>query len=327
MIEKYKLIPSRKSAVLTQLVVNLSRMFWHTAALCSAMLFIGAAITGTAVSAERVIQDEHGSFHISGTPKRIVALEFSFVDALAAVDISPVGIADDKNPERLIPELKQKIQSWTSVGMRSQPSLEVIAALKPDLIIADVERHAAIYDDLSQIAPTLLLKSRSETYEENLKAAEKIGVAVNREKQMQARLAQHRQIMQQYRQKLSRFQSQTVQFAVISDKGMWLHSPVSYAGGVIRSLGLKSPMPNEQEKAYLPVGFEQLLMVNPDWLLLGAYTPHTVLDDWKDSSLYPLLHAVKQKHVVSVSPVLWSLNRGMIAAEKIAEQLDATLNR
>lgn len=57
--------------------------------------------------------------------------------------------------------------------MRSQPSLEAIAVLKPDLIIADAERHRAIYQDLQRIAPTLLLKSRGETYQENLESAQK----------------------------------------------------------------------------------------------------------------------------------------------------------
>ncbi len=80
------------------------------------------------------------------------------MDALAAVDVSPVGVADDNDATRVIPAVRAKIEPWQSVGMRSQPSLEAIAVLKPDLIIADAERHRAIYQDLQRIAPTLLLK-------------------------------------------------------------------------------------------------------------------------------------------------------------------------
>ncbi|MEI8597484.1 ABC transporter substrate-binding protein [Vibrio sp. M60_M31a] len=74
--------------------------------------------------------------------------------------MSPVGVADDKDPTRIIPQVRDLIEPWTSVGMRSQPNLEVIAQLKPDLIIADSYRHKISLHDLSQIAPTILLKSR-----------------------------------------------------------------------------------------------------------------------------------------------------------------------
>lgn len=280
-------------------------------------------LTTVVFAAERTVQDEQGTFTISGTPQRIVALEFSFVDALAAVGVSPVGVADDKNNERVIPSVRAAIKPWTSVGMRSQPSLEVIAELKPDLIIADAERHTAVYQDLSRIAPTLLLKSRGETYAENLESAALVGIAVNKEQQMQARIAKHKAVMAEYK---THFSSQdTIQFAVITEKGMWMHGPASYAGGVINQLGLNSPIPDQTEKAYLPTSFEQLLKVNPDWLLLGAYSEQTVVDEWQKNPLFKMLKVSQNSRSVEVAPELWSLNRGMLAAEGIAKNLEAIL--
>ncbi len=129
------------------------------------MLLSSALMSFSAFSQARSVQDEQGTFELEAIPQRIVVLEFSFVDALAAVDVSPVGVADDNDAIRVIPAVRAKIEPWQSVGMRSQPSLEAIAVLKPDLIIADAERHCAIYQDLQRIAPTLLLKSRGETYQ------------------------------------------------------------------------------------------------------------------------------------------------------------------
>ena len=113
----------------------------------------------TTLASPRTIQDEQGVFEIDTTPQRIVVLEFSFVDALAAVGVSPVGVADDNDASRVIPAVRKLIKPWKSVGMRAQPSLEAIAVLKPDLIIADAERHRTVLKDLQRIAPTLLLKS------------------------------------------------------------------------------------------------------------------------------------------------------------------------
>lgn len=276
--------------------------------------------------AERSVQDEHGTFTINDTPKRIVVLEFSFVDALAAVGVSPIGIADDNNPDDLLPSVRKRLKPWISLGMRSQPSLEQIAALKPDLIIADSERHASAYHSLSQIAPTLLLKSRGETYQENIDSAEKIGIVVNKHKAMQQRVKEHEAIMATYRKAFAKMATVgTVQFAIASSRGVWLHGPTSYAGGVLKNLGITSPIPEESRSPYLAASLELLLKANPNWLLVGAYGRHTVLDDWRSNPLYGLLSAVKQDHVVAVSPAVWSLNRGMLAAEGIAKNLQEIL--
>jgi len=110
-------------------------------------LFLMASVTASAVT----VTDAKGEFTIDKTPSRIVALEYSFVDALAQVGVSPVGVADDNDKTRILQEVRDKIQPWQSVGTRSQPSLEAIAALKPDLIIADPSRHTAVYEELKKI--------------------------------------------------------------------------------------------------------------------------------------------------------------------------------
>lgn len=282
-------------------------------------------ISFSSLAKTRVIQDEQGQFEINTTPQRIVVLEFSFVDALAAVGVSPVGVADDNDATRVIPAVRDLVDPWQSVGMRSQPSLEAIAVLKPDLIIADAERHRAVYQDLQRIAPTLLLKSRGETYQENLESALKIGVALDKQSDMEQRIQQHHQAMLGFKSHFSL--KQTVQFAVVSDKGMWLHGPASYAGGVLTTLGIASPIKELTEKAYLPTSFELLLKTNPDWLLLGAYSHPNVINDWEKNPLFNLMTSAKNSQVVEVSPALWSLNRGMLAAEQMAKNLEQILER
>lgn len=305
------------ASIITQYSMN--RLWMSLAVLVMCLIsFSGLAKT-------RVIQDEQGQFEINTTPQRIVVLEFSFVDALAAVDVSPVGVADDNDATRVIPAVRELVEPWQSVGMRSQPSLEAIAILKPDLIIADAERHRTVYQDLQRIAPTLLLKSRGETYQENLDSALKIGVALDKQSAMEKRIQQHQQAMLEFKSHFSL--KQTVQFAVVSDKGMWLHSPASYAGGVLTTLGIASPIQELTEKAYLPTSFELLLKTNPDWLLLGAYSHPNVVNDWEKNPLFNLMTSAKNKQVVEVSPALWSLNRGMLAAEQMAKNLEKILER
>ena len=44
-----------------------------------------------AAHAAVTVKDEHGELTLDKTPARVVALEFSFVDALANIGVSPVG--------------------------------------------------------------------------------------------------------------------------------------------------------------------------------------------------------------------------------------------
>ena len=72
--------------------------------------------------------------------------------------------------------------------------------------------------------------------------------------------------------------------------------------------------------------FELLLKTNPDWLLLGAYSHPNIVDDWQKNPLFNVLTSAKKQQVVEVSPALWSLNRGMLAAEKMAKNLEQILD-
>ena len=310
--------------MLSNRLLSLNKQFLFSRIAITLALLVLSLFSFSSSAQSRVIQDEQGQFEIATTPQRIVVLEFSFVDALAAVGVSPVGVADDNDASRVIPAVRELVQPWESVGMRSQPSLEAIAVLKPDLIIADAERHRTVYQDLQRIAPTLLLKSRGETYQENLQSALKIGIALDKQSSMEQRIQQHKHAMAEFKSHFSL--KQTVQFAVVSDKGMWLHSPASYAGGVLTTLGIASPIVKPTEKAYLPTSFELLLKTNPDWLLFGAYSHPNIVDDWQKNPLFNVLTSAKKQQVVEVSPALWSLNRGMLAAEQMAKNLEQILD-
>ena len=270
-------------------------------------------------SAAATVQDSKGEFTIDYEPQRIVVLEFSFVDALAAVGISPVGIADDKDKDRILPQVRDIFGDWTSVGTRSQPSLEVIASLTPDLIIADISRHEAVYEDLQKIAPTLILPSRRETYEENLQAAVVVGTAIGKQEEIEARLAQHRQKMNDYAAQLPGHAR--VQFGVARDDLLSLHSENAYAGGVLKTLGFENPKVSEDGAAYVSTGLEQLLAINADYLIFGYYSNPSIVHKWHAEPLWSLLKAVQDDHVYEVNANTWSRARGMMAAETMAQDL------
>lgn len=281
-----------------------------------ACLALGLSLIASAAAAAPIIvNDGTHTVTIADTPKRIVVLEFSFADALAAISVAPVGVADDKDPKRLPQAVRDVIGSWTSVGTRGQPSIEAIAGLKPDLIIADLDRHASVYNELSAIAPTLLLPSRGEDYQGSLHSAELIAKAVGKTEEMQARLAQHKQMMAKVAAEMPKGVS--ILFGAAREDSFSVHGPDSYAGSVLASLGATVPAMSDKGAPTEFAGIEQLISLDPEWLFVGNYRHPNIIDKWSKEELWQVLRASKGK-VIAVDSNVWARNRGILSAEKIA---------
>jgi len=125
----------------------------------AAMSMNGSTVTDTASTNSsdntRVIKHVMGETEITGTPERIVALEWSASENLLAMGIQPVGVADlERMKEMLRPEgLPSDI---AEVGTVEEPNFETISELEPDLIIGEKMSSSPHYDQLSTIAPTVI---------------------------------------------------------------------------------------------------------------------------------------------------------------------------
>lgn len=254
------------------------------------------------------VQDEHGTFTLEKTPQRIVVLELSFADALAAVDVSPIGIADDNDAKRILPEVRAHLKPWQSVGTRAQPSLEAIAALKPDLIIADSSRHAGFTSPCSKSRRYCCLSPATKP---TLKICNlRLSSAkwwVKRE--MQARLEQHKERMAQWASQLPK--GTRVAFGTSREQQFNLHTQETWTGSVLASLGLN--VPAAMAGASMPsIGLEQLLAVNPAWLLVAHYREESIVKRWQQDPLWQMLTAAQKQQVASVDSNTWARMRGIL---------------
>lgn len=229
------------------------------------------------------ITHDLGTTTVPDAPKRIVVLEYSFVDTLAAVGVAPVGIADDDKRDSVIPAYTDIIgNDWTSVGTRKSPSLEVIASLQPDLIIADTSRHGAIYDALSEIAPTIAFDSLTGSYQVAMAAAQTIADAIGKGPEMAERLKQHEATMAAYKAEIGDVSDWSAQFLIDNGQGIYLHSPISYNGSLLTWFGFKNNMPMPDGHSYtdaiVETSLEQLSQINPQIIIRGKYVDPGLTD-------------------------------------------------
>jgi ABC-type Fe3+-citrate transport system substrate-binding protein len=272
------------------------------------------------------ITHDLGTTEVPDAPKRIVVLEYSFVDTLAAVGVAPVGIADDDARETIVPAYTAIIgDDWKSVGTRKSPSLEIIASLQPDLIIADTSRHEAIYGALSEIAPTISFDSLTGTYDVAIEAAKTIAHAIGKDKEMVARLAEHTAKMDAFKAQIGDVSAWSAQFVIDNGEGIFLHSPVSYNATLLGWFGFKNNMQTPDghtyEEAVVNTSLEQLAEVNPQIIIRGKYADPGLTDSWVGQPIYDNIAAVKSGNVFDVNAHEWSRLRGVIASEVSAANL------
>ncbi|WP_072313337.1 ABC transporter substrate-binding protein [Agrococcus sp. Marseille-P2731] len=88
----------------------------------------------------------------------VVALEWNVVEHLQTVGVEPVGVADVAGYTDWA-GLGAPLQGEpTDVGTRTEPSIDAIAGLAPDLIVATSGRDAGAYADLEAIAPVVVVQ-------------------------------------------------------------------------------------------------------------------------------------------------------------------------
>ncbi|XNM80061.1 ABC transporter substrate-binding protein [Escherichia coli] len=96
-----------------------------------------------------------------------------------------------------------------------------------------------------------------------------------------------------------------------------LHTQETWTGSVLASLGLN--VPAAMAGSSMPsIGLEQLLAVNPAWLLVADYRDRSIVKRWQQDPLWQMLTAAQKQQVASVDSNTWARMRGIFAAERIA---------
>lgn len=286
------------------------------------ILFLSFFISNVTASS---IQDSKGTFSIDYIPKRVVALELSFVDALNFIDIKPIGIADDNDKNRLNIKLRESLGAYSSVGTRSQPSLEVIASLKPDLIIADIRRHEAVLKSLQKIAPTVILPSKRAAYSKYLEVSKKLAKIFKKEDLLEKRVQKHKEYLKSLVKKLPK--DYEFQIALARDDAFFLQTPDSFYGELLQSLGFKYARSYKNNDAPRYTSLEQLLAINPQYLILGEYINPSIIKKWQEEPLWRALKISKKGHIIKIKPSLWSRSRGFLSSELFIENLVSKLGK
>lgn len=145
-----------------QLANNVSHSTWSMHSRIKKIVYIFISIvlslmstTLSADSSTRIVHHALGDTIIEGKPKRIVSLFQGATDTLVALDIKPIGVVESWTQKPMYEYLRPSLEGVHYVGLETQPSLEDIALLQPDLIIATRFRNEKTYSLLSLKYPQI----------------------------------------------------------------------------------------------------------------------------------------------------------------------------
>lgn len=114
----------------------------------------------TTAAAEKItVTDSRGKeIELDGPATRVVGTEWNVVENLVTLGVMPVGVADVKGYGAWVTagELDQGV---TDIGTRGEPSLDTVATLDADLIVATSDLPEAAIAQLEDLAPVVVVES------------------------------------------------------------------------------------------------------------------------------------------------------------------------
>ncbi|MEU9399939.1 iron-siderophore ABC transporter substrate-binding protein [Streptomyces sp. NPDC048242] len=115
--------------------------------------------SGKATAQSVTLTDATGAkVELDGPAKKVVGTEWNVVESLVSLGVAPVGVADVKGYTAW-DTAAPLTNSPKDIGTRGEPSMDTIASLSPDLIVATTDLPAAAVKQLRKIAPVLEVRS------------------------------------------------------------------------------------------------------------------------------------------------------------------------
>lgn len=256
---------------------------------------------------------------------RIVTLYQGATDSAVALELTPIGVVDSWLEKPMYRYLRAPLDGVEHVGLETQPNLEKIAWLDPDLVIASDFRHARIAPLLNAIAPTV---SAPTVF--NFKTTlTMVANATDRE-------ADARQLLQRWDERVADLRRKIAaklgnewpqKVAVVRFKSDHVRIYTSgFAGSILNELGFAQPDTLQSQSWGMKLSSTEnipvldadalFILLEPDDPAIAANYRH-----WASHPLWQQLSAVQSGRVFEVDPVSWMMGGGILAANAMLDDL------
>lgn len=254
------------------------------------------------------------------TPKKIItdsAILSRFFDAL---DIDLVGVP---NSSTKIPERYKDVERIGKAGM---PDLEKVKAIGTDLVVATLFSKPTIkpkYDMLN--IPSFYIDV--ETYGESKEAVEILGKAFNREEKAQEILKEWERREKVLQEKVENRKGKKIAIIYGNGESFFMTGKEHFLEELIEKIGCENVVTSLDKKATekksVPFSLEQLVLLNPDVILIMPNSKtkngEVFKESFKTNSVWQLTTAYKNQAIYIIDPTLFRMSAGVNSIDALEE--------
>lgn len=276
------------------------------------------AADASTTPAGHVVTHARGETTVPDAPARVVVLEPVQLDTSVALGVVPVGAAVLNEAAGVPAYLGDEAADIETVGTVQEPNVQKIAALAPDLIIGTESRHSALYDQLSDVAPTVFMASQADPWQDNVRftaealgdpdaAAEVLGAYEDRCAEIGAAAGTA---------------GMTAQLIRPRDGILTLYGPTSFAGSTLECVGLTTPERDWEDSISVDLSPELVLEATADLVLVTT-------TDVTDESTVPesvRANADVLGDVQLVDQATWITGVGPLGGQAVLDDIERLLS-
>ncbi|MCA1992666.1 MAG: iron-siderophore ABC transporter substrate-binding protein [Coleofasciculus sp. S288] len=269
-----------------------------------------------------------GETQVPAYPKRVVVLNNAHLGNAIALGTIPTGAAIGLDQTYLKPYRAylddQNRTAPILVGNSVNPNLEKILFLKPDLTIG-FDYHKSIYEQLSQISPTVLYDSSdiNRAWKDLVRMS---GEALGQAEEAEKLLSDYYQRTQELNKQIETQNLELSVSAVRVDQDLGLINLVlkdSFPGTIFQDVGLSRPSAQNKDGDLENISVELISHIDGDALFLITFKDEENLElvnQLKQNPLWSQLQAVKQNRVYQVDADRW-FGYNIISANFVLDDL------
>jgi len=289
------------------------------AMIATAALGLALATPGGA----REVDHAMGVTEVPDTPERVVVLTNPGTEAVLALGITPVGAANSWNGDPWWDHIAERMGDAVPVGKESAVNLERVAALQPDVILANKSRHEEIAPQLSAIAPTVMAERLRGDWKVNLRL---FAEALGRPDEGAQVIADYDAAVADLRDRLGDAVEEKVSVIRFVPGQIRIYQQDSFSGVVLDNLGFDRPENQQKDGFAIRTGKESIPAMDGDRIFHFTYETGNgegegleceVLSD----PLWQSLDAVQAGRVHEVSDAIWNTAGGVIAAHLMLDDI------
>ncbi|MFB7377312.1 ABC transporter substrate-binding protein [Kitasatospora purpeofusca] len=284
----------------------------------------GSGSTGT-TGTPRTVRHARGESTVPPRATRVVVLDTDALDSAVTLGITPVGattVAAGAPLSTYLPA--ERLTGVKAVGVIGSPQLEVIAGLRPDLVLGNQVRDDKRYDELSKIAPTVLSRTTGPAWKENVRLhAEALGRQPEAAAAEQAYRAKAAELVAALGgpEKAAALKVGMARFVAGAPTRLYLND--TFVGSILTDVGLGRPANQNKSGFALEISPEQVDQAAADVIFYSVYGDPAKSDHARivGGALWNGLDAVRNGKVHQVDDNLWMLGIGYTGAGLILDEM------